>query len=112
MAVTAKSAAPYAPASAITDLIDRYRNRGLGKPLNAEVHQARAGVSDSLIPRTLQALQTLDLIDEAGNPTETLESLRRAAEPDFKNQMGAWISRAYEDMLLYVGASRRRDRYP
>lgn len=104
MAVNPENPGPYAPASAITDIIDRYRNRGLSKPFTPEV-LARAGVSDSLIPRTLQTLQTIDLIDEAGNPTEMMEALRRAAESDFKKQMGAWITHAYAEVLQFVNAS-------
>ena len=67
MAVTADSSAPYAPASAIIELIDKYRNRGLPSTITGEV-LGKAGVSDSLIPRTLQALQTLELINDQGAP--------------------------------------------
>ena len=49
-----------ATARAILDLIERYRERGLTSPINADV-LARAGIPTSLIPRTVQALQTLDL---------------------------------------------------
>ena len=62
MPVTANSPAPYAPTSAILGLIERHRNKGFTR-LDAEV-LGRSGVSDSLISRTLQALQTLDLIDD------------------------------------------------
>ena len=101
MAVSSNNSAPYAPSSAIIDVIDRYRNRGLSKPFTADV-LGRAGVSGSLVPRTLQALQILDLIGEDGNPTETLESLRRASEADFKPQMAAWLRAAYADVFSYV----------
>jgi hypothetical protein len=104
MPVVATNPAPYAPASAILDIIDRYRNRGLARPFTAEV-LVRAGVSDSLIPRVMQALQTLDLIDDIGNPTETMEALRRAPEPEYKNQLAAWINAAYADVMLFVNAS-------
>ena len=63
MAVTADRPAPYAPIKAILGIIDRYRNRGMASPISADV-LARAGISDSLISRTLQALVTLDLINE------------------------------------------------
>jgi hypothetical protein len=104
MPVIAANPAPYAPASAILDIIDRYRNRGLARPFTAEV-LVRAGVSDSLIPRVMQALQTLDLIDDVGNPTETMESLRRATEPEYKNQLAAWVNAAYADVMMFVNAS-------
>lgn len=104
MAVTAENPAPYAPASAIIDIIDRYRNRGLPRPITAEV-LGRAGVSDSLIPRTAQALATLELIDEAGNPTETLEGLRRAPEAEFKPLMANWLKSVYGDVLNFADAN-------
>lgn len=105
MAISTANPGPYAPPSAILDIIDRYRNRGLAKPITGEV-LGRAGVSDSLIPRTLQSLQLLELIDDSGNPTETLESLRRAKEPEYKDQLSAWIRGVYADVLTFVDPSQ------
>jgi hypothetical protein len=101
MAVSKENSAPYAPGSAILDIIDRYRNRGLSKPFTPDV-LARAGVSDSLIPRTLQALLTLELVTDDGMPTETMESLRRATEGDFKSQLAAWLRNVYADVFAFV----------
>src|SRR5687767_13203402 len=101
MAVNTERPGPYAPEMSISGVIDRYRNRGLSRPINAEV-LGRAGVSDSLIPRTLQSLVTLDLIDPEGNPTETLETLRRVREPEFREALGNWIRAAYADVLSFV----------
>ncbi len=104
MAVSIEVSAPYAPPSAILDIIDRYRNMGLTRPFTADV-LVRAGVSESLIPRTLQALTVLELIDDEKNPTETLEGLRRAPGPEFKKQLAAWISSVYADVMSFVEAS-------
>ena len=101
MAVTADKPAPYAPASAIKDVIDRYRNRGLTTPINAVV-LGRAGISDSLIPRVLQALVTFDLIDESGMPTPILEGLRVAAEADFQPMLAQWLKATYADVFAFV----------
>jgi len=100
MAVTPDAPAPYAPAKAVLVVINRYRG-GLPAPLTAQV-LARAGITDSLIPRTLQALQTLDLIEENGAATQTLESLRRAPEPEFQQRLGEWLNSAYADVRRYV----------
>jgi hypothetical protein len=105
MSVTTESAAPYAPASAVLDIIDRYRHRGLATPINADVLQ-RAGVSASLTPRTLQALGTLDLIDEEGRPTQTLEGLRLAPENEFKKRMEDWLKAAYAEVFSFVDPSQ------
>jgi hypothetical protein len=101
MAVTAERPAPYAPASAVQEVITRYRNRGLQTPINGEVLR-RAGVSDSLIPRTLQALQTLDLIQQDGMPTPVLEGLRLAPEAEFKKRQEDWLKAAYADVFAFV----------
>lgn len=101
MAVTPDRAGPYAPAKVIIDLIERYRSRGLPSPINGEV-LARAGVSDSLSSRTLQALATLDLIDAEGKPSAALEGMRVAPEAEYLNRMGEWLTAAYADALQFV----------
>jgi hypothetical protein len=58
-----------------------------------------------MVPRTLQALIALELIDESLMPTETLENLRRVPEPEFKSQLGAWIKNVYADVLMFVDPS-------
>lgn len=105
MPVTADKSAPYAPPSVILDLIERHRVRGLPSPVNSEV-LARAGVSESLIPRTLQALQALDLIDQDGKPTETFEGIRLAPEGEYKQRLGEWLNAAYADVMSFVDPSK------
>ena len=104
MPVTAERPAPYAPTSAVMSLIERHRTRGLPHS-DADV-LARAGVSDSLIPRTLQALQTLDLITEEGKPSPILEGLRMAPEAEFTARLGDWLNEAYADALAYVDPAK------
>jgi Family of unknown function (DUF5343) len=108
MAVTADKPAPYAPASAILDIVTRYRNRGLVFPVTADV-LARAGIAESLIPRTLQALQTLDLFKDNGNPTETLEAIRLAPETELKQRLADWLRGAYADIFAFVDPSKDED---
>jgi hypothetical protein len=81
--------------------VDKHRNRGLPSPIDADVLE-RAGVSPSLIPRTLQSLQTLDLIEENGSPSDVLEGLRLAPEAEYKNRLAAWLADAYSDALQFV----------
>lgn len=104
MAVTRDKPAPYAPAKAILEIIDRYRSRGLPSPVDTEV-LGRAGILDSLIPRTLQALQTLDLIDDNGKPTATFEGIRVAPEAEFKKRLGDWLKGAYADVFAFADPS-------
>lgn len=104
MTVTADKPAPYAPAKSILEIVQRYRQRGLVFPVTPEV-LGRAGVPDSLIPRTMQALQTLDLFKENGNPTDTLEGLRLAPEAEFKQRLADWLRAAYADIFAFVDPS-------
>lgn len=101
MPVTIDKPAPYAPASAILELIKRHRSKGLPSPVTADV-LARAGISNSLIPRTLQALQTLDLIDEEGAPSAILEDIRKVPESSYQQRLAEWLKDAYADALKFV----------
>jgi hypothetical protein len=101
MPVTADKAAPYTSPTTVLEIIERHRSRGLPSPLNIEVLQ-RAGIPESLIARTLQSLQCLDLIDEAGHLTPTFEGLRKAPEADYKTRLAEWLNTAYADVLQFV----------
>lgn len=101
MPVTSDKPAPYAPSTAIMAVVERFRQRGLPTPVDAGV-LARASISESLIPRTLYALQSLDLIDESGNPTDVLEGLRLAPEVEYKARLGEWLTGAYADALQFI----------
>jgi hypothetical protein len=81
--------------------VEKHRNRGLPAPIDAGVLE-RAGVSPSLIPRTLQALHILDLLTENGAPSDVLEGLRLAPEAEYKKRMGDWLAEAYHDALQFV----------
>lgn len=101
MAVTAEQSAPYASSGVMLGLLERNREKGLPNPMTNEQLQ-RLGVSDSLLPRTMQALRTLDLIGEDGRHTGILENLRRAPEAEYQAQMAAWLMAAYEHALDVV----------
>lgn len=101
MPVTLDKPGPYASPQSIIEIVDRHRDRGVPSPVTADV-LGRAGIPDSLIPRTIQALQSLDLIDEGGNITEMFESIRVAPEAEYHNRLQAWLNAAYADVLAYV----------
>lgn len=103
-----QNVAPYAPPKTVISLIDRYRNRGLQTPLDLGV-LTRAGVSESLAPRTLQALKLLDLIDEAGNPMQALEALRLARTEEYKQRFAEFLRGAYSEVFSFVDPSEDDD---
>lgn len=104
MALNAEMPGPYAPASAVLETLDRYRNRGLATPITPEVLQ-RIGVSESLSPRTFYALHILDLIDSDGTPTQTLEALRTVPASEYQERLGDWLRAAYAEVFLFVDPS-------
>jgi hypothetical protein len=101
MPVTKEASAPYAPTSALMELITRHRQKGLPSPVTEDVLQ-RAGIAGSLTSRTVQALVTLDLIDEQGRPTPTLEGIRLAPEAEYQQRLADWLRAAYADALSFI----------
>src|SRR5664279_3507287 len=108
MAVTEDKPSQYEPSKTILYVIDRYRNRGLPLPIDVE-NLERAGVPQSLIPRTLQALKIFDLIDEAGKPTPTFEGIRLAPETEYKKRLEDWLKGAYADVFAFVDPTKDDD---
>ena len=104
MAVSRDNPAPYATTASVVDIINKYRDRGMQTPFTKDV-LGRAGVSDSLIPRTLQSLEILDLIREDGMPTETFEAMRLSPTNELQQRMQDWLKAAYADVFLYVDPS-------
>lgn len=98
MAVSSEQPAPYVAPGVLLPLLERNRERGLPNPLTPEQLQ-RLGVSDSLIPRTLQAFRTLDLIGEDGHHNDLLGAFRRAPEADYQPMMADWLRSAYAHVL-------------
>jgi hypothetical protein len=62
----------------------------------------RIGIKETIAPRTVQTLRLLDLTDDDGNPTPTLESLRRAPEHEFRTRLAEVVASAYADVLRYI----------
>jgi hypothetical protein len=97
--------APYAPTATVLAVIERARSRGLPNPVTKEV-LIRAGVPESLIARTLQSLQLLELINDDGTWTPNLENLRRCAETEFQPLLTEIIRSVYSDVFQYVDPAK------
>lgn len=115
MAIHPNGKAPYAPPKAVTDFIKIYREKDIRKPFDLQVLE-QAGVSESLAPRTMQALKLLDIVDSDGNPTDQFEALVRAPEAQFKEGLADLFCAAYSDILSFADPadsdlSRLRDAF-
>jgi len=108
MAVRTEGPAPYAPPASVISLIDRYRDRGLQTPITLDV-LSRAGVTESLAPRTLQALKLLDLIEEDGQPTQNFETLRLAPATEYQQRFREFLESAYQDVFAYTDPEKDSD---
>lgn len=101
MAVSKESPAPYTAGAALLTVIRRYREKGLTSPFTPDV-LVRAGVTDSLVPRTMQALLALDLIDDKGVPTATMQKLRTVPEKDYTAAVAEWVQSAYAEVFSFI----------
>jgi hypothetical protein len=109
-------AGAYAPPTAVIGVIERYRERGLPVPINAETI-VRAGLTtESLAARTVQALKLLDLLDDELRPTAELVALEKVPRDQFKERLAEVLRTAYADVFKFVdpatdGFERIRDRF-
>jgi len=105
MPLAPNGTAPYAPASTVISLIERARTRGLPSPITKDVLQ-RSGISESLLPRTLQTLQLLELIADDGTWTQNLEILRSAPESEYQARLADIVRSVYEDIFKFVDPNK------
>lgn len=105
MPLQSNGSAPYAPPATVLAVIDRARERGLPSQITKEV-LGRAGVPESLIPRTLQSLQLLELINADGTWTQNLDDIRRSPEAEFQSRLAETIHDVYADVFQYVDPAK------
>lgn len=100
MAVVKEGQAPYAPAPSVLSVLEGFRTKHPQTPFTTDNLQL-LGVSSSLAPRTLQALELLDLVDAAGEPTEAMRALREADTDDFPARLADVVRAAYAEVFRY-----------
>ena len=105
MPIQPNGIAPYAPSATILSVIDRARDRGLPPVVTKDV-LIRAGVAETLVPRVLQSLQLLELINEDGTWTQNLETLRRCPEAELQQRMGEIVRSVYADVFQYIDPAK------
>ncbi|MBW3537070.1 MAG: DUF5343 domain-containing protein [Actinobacteria bacterium] len=115
MAILTGGTAPYAPPSAVIEVIERYRERGIQTPITTEVLE-RIGVPESLSNRTMQALRLLDFVGGDGAPTEELVRLGRAPADEYKSGLQNLLVNVYAEVYSFAdpatdGIDRIRDAF-
>lgn len=101
MPITADDSAPYAPTAAVMNVLHGFRKRDFPTPITVDVLK-RAGITDSLAPRTFQALKLLGLIGVEGHPTEALLDLQKAPESEVPDRLAAILRSAYQEVFQFV----------
>lgn len=105
MSVRSGDTAPYAPPATILALIEAFRERGLTTPFTPDVLM-RAGVTESLVPRSMKSLELLDLIDADGNPTPALEGLRRVSQAEYGDRLAEIVRAAYAEVFQFADPAK------
>ena len=100
MSIVKDGQAPYAPASAVLSVIDGYRSKHPQTPFTPDNIQM-LGVTASLAPRTIQALELLDLVDDQGEPTQAMIALREASNQEFPARLAEVVTAAYAEVFRY-----------
>lgn len=86
--------APYAPANAVLDVIEAKRREPKMERLGADLLELM-GVRESLIPRTLQALRLLDLIDDEGRVTQQFSRVASPSSAESQAALAGVVRAAY-----------------
>jgi hypothetical protein len=94
--------APYAPSTAILSIVAQHRKTPIAK-FDPVVLDRQVGVPESLIPRTLVALQLLGFSDESGNATSEFTALARVPEAQVPDALASLLQTAYEPVIATLG---------
>lgn len=85
---------PYAPPTNVVAVIQRVRSRNTPPKIDAEFLNL-VGVPNGSVSRVLTALEFLNLVDEEGVPTDTLDSLGGAGESDYRSILEGVVKEVY-----------------
>lgn len=100
---------PYAPARNVLTLIRRDRDHRLPDVLGP-ADAVRLGVPEGNVPRTLQALRFLGLIDENNRRTLAFDRISSASTVEYSGVFADIVRSAYEPVFALIDPSRATDR--
>lgn len=108
MSMNEEKLAPYAPLSNVIGLIRRRRDKGMPEVLNTQ-ELMRMGIPEGNIPRTLQALRFLNLVDEEGRQTKAFNRIARASTSEYPEILGEIIKEAYSGVFTIIDPAEATD---
>lgn len=101
MAITTQ--APFAPSTAITTILETYRDTGLGGGAIDASLLGRLGLGDEIARRSLHTLHLLDLIDADGVPTKNLTAFKEAPSTGYKQLLADLLFDVYAPVFAVTG---------
>jgi hypothetical protein len=102
MTLVAGGEGAYTTTAAMIAAIEGCRQgAGISFPLAGEDLIA-AGVSHSLVTRTLRSMRLLDLLQDGGMPTNFLVDIVTVTTEEYPNALKRWLHHAYEPILRQV----------
>jgi Family of unknown function (DUF5343) len=101
MAFQSGDLVPYAGPANVIDVLRRFRERGLPGPVTTEVLE-RAGISQTLSGRTLQALKLIGFLTAEGEQSEEFKAANRSPEEDYKQRIGEILVEAYSEAIAFA----------
>ncbi|MBI4282714.1 MAG: DUF5343 domain-containing protein [Chloroflexi bacterium] len=96
---------PYAPPANIQALLNRLRRMNMPPVITREVVK-NAGISENIVPRVVRTLLFLDLITDAGEPTNTLRALVSSAGSEYQRLLEKTIRIAYAEDFQRIDPSQ------
>jgi hypothetical protein len=100
--------APFAAVSTVRHMLEENRNRPIER-FDADA-LTKLGVAETVIPRTIDALVWLGLVEEDGRPTEAMLRLRRAPTDEYTDLLGQILRAKYSDVFRYWQPGEPTDR--
>lgn len=95
--------APYAPAAGITAVLDKYRETGLGgAPVTTALVQ-KLGPGEEIARRVVLSLKQLELIDDEGNPTQSLVAFKKAPSTEYRQLVASHLFDVYSVVFAILG---------
>lgn len=101
--------APYAPPSAVLNVIRHYRSRDVPEKVTITNLQ-QIGVTEALANRTMAALRFLDLIRDDETTTDQFRALRFASDDEYQQVLGGILDAAYKNVLDHVDLETADDK--
>lgn len=95
-----KTRGPYAPLASVRKVLEAIRS-GIEGPWTSGACTS-AGVTDSMVPRTLNSLEALNIVDPRGNLTEAGRALLGTSGADYIVALESIVRGAYAAVLAGV----------